>query len=101
MTMIERFESLADRAAMTVRLRGECDVDDVDAIHEAVAALGAASDSQVVIDLGELTFMGSAGLSALIEVRNRYPRVTLRRVPENFRRVLDLTGMSTVFPPEG
>lgn len=56
------------------------------------------------IDLGAVTFMDSTALSALITLLNRAnatgKALTLTRVPDRIARLLDLTGLSRIFPIE-
>lgn len=66
-------------------------------------ATDAAAGARVLrLDLREVTFMDSTGLGALIKVRNlmidQGGSVVLASVSPAVERVLELTGMSDVFP---
>jgi anti-anti-sigma factor len=46
-----------------------------------------------VIDLGEVTFMDSSGLRALLTAQRRYPHLLFENPSESVRRILDITGV--------
>jgi anti-sigma B factor antagonist len=56
------------------------------------------------LDLGDVTFMDSTGLSAMITLlnlaRETGKTLTLERVPDRIRRLLELTGLNRIFPLE-
>ena len=77
-------------------VRGDLDVavgvEFVDAVDEALAADGSAT--QIVIDLGEVDFIDSSGVRALIRVRREHgDRVRLVAASHPVRRVLDIAGL--------
>lgn len=83
---------------------GELDIATVDQlVGEARAALESAT-SVLRIDLAGVTFVDSTGLGALVRVRNEAEQqgrhVDLVGVRPEVRRVLDLTGLSEIFPDE-
>lgn len=57
--------------------------------------------TSLVIDLGEVTFMDSTGLGALVTIRNaaagRAKGLSLRAVPERIHELLAITGLDKVF----
>jgi anti-sigma B factor antagonist len=80
---------------------GEVDVigaAELDGVMRDVVAEGAAD---VVIDLADVTFIDSTGLSALVAGRNlcrsRDGDLTLRAPSPQVWRVLTLTGLDTIF----
>jgi anti-anti-sigma factor len=58
----------------------------------------------LVIDFGGVTFVDSTGLGALVRIRNEAERhgkrVDLVGVRREVRRVLELTGLSELFPDQ-
>jgi stage II sporulation protein AA (anti-sigma F factor antagonist) len=68
------------------------------------AQLCAATDggAVVVVDLGDVTFMDSSGLNALVMAHHAAPgHVRLGAVHPNVRRVLEIAGVIDIFaPPE-
>jgi anti-anti-sigma factor len=65
---VEPFEvhTRPDRARVIVAVRGELDIDSVDAVQTALDELRAAGWEQIVLDLRELSFIDSSGLSLLL-----------------------------------
>ena len=81
---------------------GEVDVACADRIREAGLRLLASDGCQELrVDLLDVTFMDSSGIAALIAVRNQADsasqKLVLHRPQHNVKRVLDLTGLSSVF----
>jgi anti-anti-sigma factor len=83
---------------------GELDIATVDELAtQAQAALDSVT-SVLVIDFGGVTFVDSTGLGALVRIRNEAERhgkrVDLVGVRREVRRVLELTGLSELFPDQ-
>ena len=84
-------------------LEGAGDLDPSNAHQLRKAAVGAVVSSglMLVMDLGELGFCDSSGITALIAVRNHVVAagagLILVAVPEALRRLLHLTGLDQVF----
>lgn len=80
---------------VVVELRGELDVATVPVLSNTLAAI---SGSTVVVDLSELTFMDSSGISALIHARKQSARdgygLVLTRPSANVERVLAIVGLA-------
>ena len=81
---------------------GELDIATVDQfLAQARAALDTAS-GVLVVDFGGVTFVDSTGLGSLVRLGNEARRngkhLDLVRVRREVRRVLDLTGLSEIFP---
>jgi anti-sigma B factor antagonist len=80
---------------------GEVDIASLDAL--LVRALRCLEESQSVleIDLNGVTFIDSSGLGALVRIRNeaaaRGTDVTLVSTPDSVKRLLELSGLSTIF----
>jgi anti-anti-sigma factor len=66
----DRFElrTWPDRERVIVALRGELDLERVGVVQEALDDLYAVGWQSVVLDLRDLTFIDSTGLSLLLEV---------------------------------
>jgi anti-sigma B factor antagonist len=82
-----------------VSLEGELDIYTVPAFRSGLAGHDPAA-SQLVIDLSAVTLIDSAGLGALISLRNRATRAN-RRIglicPERLRRLFQITGLRRAF----
>ena len=96
-------DEAGDRAVVT--LRGELDLasaPELQACLETVLDRGA---QVVVIDLDGLGFCDSTGISALVRAVNRARsggrRLVLRSPRPGVRRVLEITGVTSVFEIEG
>jgi anti-sigma B factor antagonist len=83
-------------------LAGELDLDTAKVLDE-VPILPDAGEV-VVLDLGRLSFVDSSGLRSLIQVRrqviDRGAHLVLRRPRPNVRRVLEVSGLDSVFTVE-
>jgi anti-sigma B factor antagonist len=91
------FEAVPVSSAAAVVLRGEFDMADVAAFHEAFDAVRSTEPDRLYVDLSELTFIGSSGLGALVEATRRHPRVILRGASRAVTRVVELTGLQDQF----
>jgi anti-sigma B factor antagonist len=87
-------------------LTGEVDMQAADELRKAggQAVADLAEGSRLVIDLGEVTFLDSSGLGALVAIRNRASArevaCSLRSVPEKVTKVLLIAGLHDVFSIE-
>ena len=83
-----------------VRLLGELDMATADRLREALVRLGDGTEL-VTVDLSELTFIDSTGLSVLISalkrVRQQGGDMALRSPSPGTRKVLEITGLTEVF----
>ena len=84
-------------------LHGELDVSTaptLDAMIDLVSVVGA----DIVLDLRDLKFIDSIGLTRFVRLRLKAEqyghRLVLRRPPPNVLRVLRVTGLDTVMPVE-
>jgi anti-sigma B factor antagonist len=59
--------------AQIIRLGGELDLYNADAVRQALLAACNGGPSRVVVDLGEVEFMDSTALGVLIEARTKMP----------------------------
>ncbi|MEW1633010.1 STAS domain-containing protein [Streptomyces sp. NPDC093801] len=83
-----------------VALAGELDLATCTCVTEATAAI-ALKDLSLVLELSALTFLGPTGLNLLLGLRRRARdeggTLTLSGLPDQARRVLDLTGTRHLF----
>ena len=95
---LARVETLVDPSGTpTLKLIGELDIASVAPVRNAVDAIIANRPARVVIDLSELRFIDSSGLSLLLAVANQVAEVELREPSAMTRKVIDLTGLSSIF----
>lgn len=85
----------------TLAASGEVDLATVDEfLAEANACLDEAAEA-VEIDLGEVTFIDSSGIGALVRIRNaardRDKVLVLTNVPASVERLFAVTGLSEAF----
>jgi anti-sigma B factor antagonist len=88
--------------AYEVRLVGELDMSTAAQLREELLGLAAGEKpAQVTVDLSQLAFVDSTGLSVLItglkRIRERGGEMTLRSPTPATRRVLEITGLTEVF----
>jgi anti-anti-sigma factor len=74
--------------------------------ESALEALLVAGDAEsVVLDLGQVTFVDSAGLGALLSIRERASQLgielTAARVSASVRRILEVTGIGDLTVTSG
>lgn len=86
-----------------VRASGDLDIESADAfITLGCTAVQQCTDSAIVIDLAECTFLDSSGVGALVTVRNAARdaglKIFVQEAPERVRRVLEVTGLLDYFP---
>ena len=86
--------------ALTVALHGEIDVLNVDEVRQALTEAVAASPAQIVVDLGDLSFIDSTGLGALVfafqRARDQGIQLSLARPTRAVRQVLVISGLLEV-----
>lgn len=90
---------IQDRAA-TLTPRGELDLANADRLVEAVAEMEERSPARITIDLGELRFIDSTGLRAILQAdaraRERGYELLLLPGVDTVQRVFELTGTSAL-----
>lgn len=87
-----------------LRVAGELDLATVDQFSARVSGALDTAGTALVLDFGGVTFVDSTGLGSLVrlqdEARKRGKSLDLVQVGRQVRRVLDLTGLSSMFPAE-
>jgi anti-sigma B factor antagonist len=90
-----RVESAGERTL--VHLSGDLDVAAAGALEARLGEIVAESEGPVVLDLGELRFLGSTGVSAILtlemELESRDRALILRNVGGMPLRTLEITGI--------
>ena len=90
-----------DRRARLV-LGGELDMDARFLAEQALDQLLAEPVEQLVVDLGEVTFVDSTGMGLVLEVHDRSRsegfKLRLLRGPDEVQRVFELAGVADVLP---
>jgi anti-sigma B factor antagonist len=83
-----------------VRARGEIDIYTGPALRDVLRDAAAAGPSQVVIDMAEVTFIDSSGLSVIIGAYKRAQDsgidLVLRGATARVVRLLEMTGLNRV-----
>jgi anti-sigma B factor antagonist len=85
-------------AVLTVS--GEVDLATAPALHTALLAMMERGSAKLVVDMAEVTFMDSSGLSALLAARDtggEECEMVLVVGPGMVRRLLDTTAIGTLF----
>ena len=98
--VVELRERTDTLTAITVA--GEIDMDNsADLLHEVVRLLPRHGTDQVDLDLGEVTFLGSAGVLALVQCREiaeqRGSRFGISQAHRNVRQVLTICQLTDLF----
>lgn len=86
-----------------IALAGELDLAETARVELALAELPVPADgapADVVVDMTDLTFMDSAGLTFLLLTVKRGHAVRLRRPTGIIRQLITATGLSETFPIE-
>jgi anti-sigma B factor antagonist len=83
-----------------VILGGELDISNASVLDRTVAAVAADRPRRLIFDLSDLSFMDSAGIAVLIDASSQVEEIALRNPSAVVRRVIELTGLSTVLPIE-
>jgi anti-anti-sigma factor len=91
-----------DRGGISViRIRGEVDISNAEAISTAIEAATSRTNRELVVDLGETTYLDSAGVALLFRLaerlRARRQQIRLVVPPDApVRSVLELTGLTRI-----
>ena len=92
-----RVEVLNEGRTSVITVSGELDLASSAALEEELARVIESDSEQVVLDLRELEFMDSTGLSTLVKAHQRAEGVGKRfglvRGPQQVQRLLSLTGV--------
>jgi anti-anti-sigma factor len=90
-----------DGVVQRLRLIGEMDAGTVEIFRNAIAELKEAGAERVILDLGELDFIDSTGLGALVAAHKRFREaggdLVLSGVRPRVAKLLELTGLDKAF----
>ncbi len=93
-----RVEVRNEGRASVIAVSGELDLASSSALEEALTRVIDSSVELVIVDLRELEFMDSTGLSTLVKAHQRADeagqRFALIRGPQQVQRLLSLTGVA-------
>ena len=96
-----RIEVANTTSPTMVVLTGEIDVATSARVRETLLGIARSGENRVVVDMSNVTFMDSTGLSALVGPLKRFRRaggeITLRAPTKSVRKILEITGLSRVF----
>ena len=84
-----------------VALSGELDASNAPSLESAVSSIAGKQPERLIFDMSDLRFMDSAGIAVLIGAAAQVGDVRLRNPSRIVRRVVEVTGLTTVLPFEG
>jgi anti-sigma B factor antagonist len=88
-----------------IELAGDFDPSGVEDFRSCIEELIGSSDGPLVVDLGDVTFIDSCAISALLEMRRLVARehreLRLQRISAPASRLLELTGLTELFENAG
>ena len=94
-------ESVEQRnGSVVVRLAGELDLYNVDEVRAVLDRMGKDEPERLVVDLGEVSFLDSTALGALVETKKHLPERTLFVLAapgQGVRRALEVSGLAQHF----
>jgi anti-sigma B factor antagonist len=79
-----------------IRLSGEVDMSNVDALRAKIQPAIDKTPSSVVFDMAGLTFMDSSGIALLLQVAAATKTVQLRDASPLVRRIVEATGLTEI-----
>jgi anti-sigma B factor antagonist len=93
-----RLEVRNEGRATVIAVRGELDLASSPALQEELDRVAASDAQMLIIDLRELDFMDSTGLSVLVRAHQRIEeqgrQLAMVRGPQQVQRLLSLTGVA-------
>jgi anti-sigma B factor antagonist len=93
-----RVEVHSEQQATVIAVSGELDLASSPALQEELDRISASDSQLLIIDLRELDFMDSTGLSVLVRAHQRAEeqgrRLAMVKGPQQVQRLLSLTGVA-------
>ncbi len=83
-----------DDQSVIVRVGGELDMTNVEALGAAVAPALAHRPARLIVDVGELRFADSSAIALWVQWANAVPEIELRDARPFLRRVVETMGLS-------
>ena len=89
----------AEAGVVVVAFAGDLDLDaEEQVVQEVARVLGDGAPAAAVLDLGDVDFIDSSGVRALLRLRRTHgDRVRLGTTSHGVRRVLDIAGITELF----
>lgn len=88
-----------DSKTLTLYLEGEVNSGNAEGIEQEIdSLLEGLTLEKVIVDLGDLHYMSSAGLRIIVRLKQRYDDVSLIRVPNDVYEVLAMVGFPQLMP---
>ena len=82
--------------ALTVKINGELDITNVDALDSAVRAALDRGPTGLIIDVSGLRFADSSAIAVWVRWSTAVPAIELRDVSPILRRVIDSMGLASI-----
>ncbi len=89
-------QSFDVNGAPRLTLKGELDISTVETFRTAIEQVIDSGPKLLVLELEELTFMDSSGISVMVLATKHIDQVELRHASDIIRRVIDVTGLSEI-----
>ena len=87
---------------LIVAANGRVDGSNAQEFHNSLEAVLGADDSGVVLDLGELTYISSAGLRVVLlvakTVQKQRARLVVCSLPPSIRELFEISGFDKIIP---
>lgn len=90
-------QSVDEQGDLVLRIEGELDLSNVDALRPELMDIVAEQPDRVILELASLSFMDSSGIALLVEAAQQVGSLELRNPSAVIRRVLEATGLVSVF----
>jgi anti-sigma B factor antagonist len=81
-------------SGLVVELAGELDLASLPAVAAPLDRLLGSSPQPVVLELGELAFLDSSGVTVLVRIANHFDQVRTCSASEPVRRVIEVLGLA-------
>jgi anti-anti-sigma factor len=92
---VEAGQAGASAPPLVIKILGEMDVSNVHRLRALLEDV-TTPEPTIIIDMSELKFMDSSGLTVLLEATHRGATVYLREPSDIVRRLVDITGLGEV-----
>lgn len=91
------FESDLEDGIIVVRLEGELDLSNADALRNELEKLFSQSPKYLIFELQALSFFDSSGIAVLVEATKRVPTIALHKPSALIQQILVTTGLAQIF----
>jgi anti-anti-sigma factor len=92
--------AFGDDGVPIIRLSGEIDMSNVDALRRTIEPVVARAPDRVIFDLSTLSFMDSSGIALLLQVSAKSKSVRVRKPSPLVQRMIDATGLTEILQVE-